>query len=169
MRTNAKRLSLLGVCTALCLVLGYVEHLVPFPIGIYGIKLGLANLGVLTVLYLLGAPAAIALNFVRIVLSALLFGNAVSFAYSLCGGMLSALFMALLKKYGKLGPVGVSCVGGIVHNAAQICVAVLIVDNVKIAILFPVLLAVGALTGFVIGTVCLPIVNNKHLTKISQK
>ncbi|MBO7309881.1 MAG: Gx transporter family protein, partial [Clostridia bacterium] len=49
---SAKRVALYGVLTALSLVFGYIEHLVPFPIGIYGIKLGLSNLVTVTVLYL---------------------------------------------------------------------------------------------------------------------
>ena len=45
------RVALCGVMVALALVFGYIEHLVPFPIGIYGIKLGLANLVVVVMLY----------------------------------------------------------------------------------------------------------------------
>ncbi len=168
MRTNAKRVSTLGIACALCMVLGYIEHLVPFPVGIYGLKLGLANLGIVSVLYLLGAPAAILLNLVRIVLSSLLFGNSVSLAYSLCGGMLSVLAMSALKRIRRLSSVGVSTVGGIVHNAAQLCVAVFMVDSLKIAILLPLLLGVGAFTGFIIGIVSLPLVKNKHLIKICK-
>ena len=165
LKISPQRIALWGVATALSLVLGYVEHLVPFPTGIYGIKLGLANLATVVCLYILGAPAALAINFVRIMLSSLLFGNAVSLAYSLCGGMLSAALMALLHRSHKLSCVGVSMLGGLTHNVAQLCVAIVIVDSLSIAFYLPVLLATGALTGFVIGSLALPITRISLLQK----
>ena len=168
-KISAKRIALCGVAVALSLVLGYVEHLVPFPIGIYGIKLGLANLATVVCLYVLGAPAALAINFARIMLSSLLFGNAVSLVYSLCGGMLSALAMVVVARSKRLSCVGVSLVGGLTHNVAQLCVAIVIVDSLSIAFYLPVLLAAGALTGFVIGLLALPITKNSFLQKFKYK
>ena len=160
---TAKKVALYGVMAAFSLILGYVEHLVPLPVGIYGIKLGLANLATVTVLYLLGGTAALGLNFIRIILGSLLFGNAMSLAYSLCGGMLSCLVMIALKKIKSISCVGVSLCGGVVHNAAQLAVATVLLDNVKIAFYLPVLVVVGALTGFVIGLCALPLIKNKYL------
>lgn len=48
-------------------------------------KLGLTNIVVLLALYCMGAKSALAVNFVRIVLVSILFGNGVSFWYSLAG------------------------------------------------------------------------------------
>lgn len=155
---SAKGIAMYGVFTALALVLGYLESLIPLPIGIYGIKLGLSNLVTVTALYLLGGIQAITLNFIRIILSSLLFGNTFSFLYSLCGGMFSVLIMILVKRTNKLGVSGVSICGGIAHNFAQLAVAVFIVDELKIAFYLPVLIAVGALTGFIIGCVSLPVI-----------
>ncbi len=166
--SRAQSIALYGVLTALSLVFGYIEHLVPFPIGIYGIKLGLANIVTVTVLYLMGGVPALCLNFIRICLSSLLFGNFFSFAYSLCGGMLSALVMLIVKKTNKFGTVGVSIFGGITHNIAQLAVAVFLVDELKIAFYIPVLLAAGALTGAVIGTIALPIVKNRRLQEFCR-
>lgn len=147
-----------GVFTALALVFGYIESLIPLPIGIYGIKLGLSNLVTVTALYLLGGIQAITLNFIRILLSSLLFGNAFSFLYSLCGGMFSVLIMILVKRTNRLGVSGVSICGGIAHNFAQLAVAVFLVDDIKIAFYLPVLIAVGALTGFIIGCISIPVI-----------
>ncbi len=166
MRITTRKVAFYGVAAALSLVLGYLEHLVPFPIGIYGIKLGLSNLAIVTVLYLLGGTAAVTLNLVRIFLSSLLFGNAVSLIYSLCGGMLSVAVMILIKHWDKVSCVGVSIVGGIAHNIAQLAVAIVLVDSLKIAFYLPVLLIVGALTGSVIGACALPVIKNKYLQKI---
>ncbi len=166
MKISVKRLALCGVLSALALVLGYLEHLVPLPIGIYGIKLGLANLAVIVPLYLLGAPSAIIINVVRIVLSSLLFGNTVSLAYSLAGAALSLSVMLMLKAIDKFSIVGVSICGGVAHNIGQMIVAVILVDNLKIAFYLPVLIISGAITGALIGICALPIIKNTHIKKL---
>lgn len=157
-RIFAKQVALWGVLIALGLVFGYIEHLVPLPIGVYGIKLGLSNLVTLVALYALGAHAAIYINIARILISSMLFGNPVSLAYSLAGGLAAVAIMVIAKKLWKFGTVGVSVLGGVTHNIAQLAVAVFMVDNLKIAFYLPVLLAAGALTGFIIGTCSLPII-----------
>ena len=172
MKNTAKKVALMGVLTALALVLGYLEHLIPLNLGIYGAKLGLSNLVTVTALYLLGGTAAVSVNFVRILTSSLLFGNTVSLAYSLCGGMLSVAVMILIKtldKKSRISAVGVSLCGGITHNIGQLAVAIVLVDNLKIAFYLPVLLAAGALTGFAIGAVALLIVNNKYIQRLCSK
>ena len=42
----------MGLLLALALILSYVESLIPLPIGIPGIKIGLANLAVVLAMYL---------------------------------------------------------------------------------------------------------------------
>ena len=167
-KINTKVIALSGILTALALVLGYVEHLLPLPVGVYGMKLGLSNLVTVTALYLLGAPAAIVINVTRILLSALLFGNTVSLAYSLAGGVVATVMMILAKRWKRLGISGVSVCGGVAHNIAQLIVAAVIVDNLKIAFYLPVLLAAGAITGFAIGACALPITKTSYLKKISK-
>ena len=157
-----KRIALCGVMTALALVFGYIEHLVPFPIGIYGIKIGLANLVVVVMLYTMNWQSALIINLVRIFLSFLLFGSATSLIYSLCGGILSFLVMLLIKSIKKpsFSVVGVSICGAICHNIGQILAAIFLLDELRIGFYLPVLIAVGALTGTLIGLVALPII--KH-------
>lgn len=172
MKSTAKKVALGGVLTALALVLGYLEHLIPFNFGIYGVKLGLSNLITVVALYLLGDATAFTVNLVRILLSSLLFGNAVSLAYSLCGGMLSVALMILIKRLDKksrISAVGISLCGGITHNIGQLAVAILLVDNLKIAFYLPILLAAGALTGFAIGAVALLLINNRHIQRLCTK
>ena len=71
--------------------------------------------------------------------------------YSLAGGVLSLLVMALVKKTGKLSIAGVSICGGIFHNVGQILVAMVVVENMSIAYYMPVLLISGVITGCLIG------------------
>ncbi len=142
-----------GIMAALAISLGYLEVLIPFSVGIYGIKLGLANLAILSLLYLADMKSALAVHLLRIVVCGMLFGNAVAFLYSIVGGLLSFVAMVLLKKTEKLSPIGISICGGVVHNLAQMAVAVILVDNLKIAFYLPVLLIAGTVAGALVGVV----------------
>ena len=86
--TKTKHLALYGMLTALALVLGYVEAMIPALFAVPGMKLGLTNLVVLVALYRMDTKSAVCINGIRIVLTSILFGTAVSFLYSLarpCG------------------------------------------------------------------------------------
>lgn len=157
---SSKRIAFCGVMTALAIVFGYVEHLVPFPVGIYGIKLGLANLVVVVMLYMTKWYTAFSINMLRIFICFLLFGSATSLLYSLFGGILSFFVMLLLKKLSSehFSAVGVSICGALAHNIGQICAAVLLLDEIRIAFYLPILIGVGALTGTLIGMIALPII-----------
>ena len=68
MRTRA---AYFGIFTALALILGYVELLIPIHFGIPGAKLGLANLITILVLYKMGWKEAFLLSVARVVLGGL--------------------------------------------------------------------------------------------------
>jgi heptaprenyl diphosphate synthase len=146
-----KKTAYLGVFLAVALICSYIETLIPFNFGIPGIKLGLANIVVVLMLYCVGAGDALVISVLRIVLVGILFGNLISIIYSLSGGLLSFLVMFLLKKTNRLGCVSVSVAGGISHNIGQIFVAALIVSNFNILFYIPVLLIAGVVTGLLIG------------------
>lgn len=148
---TTKKLTLLGLCTALALVLGYVESLIP-PLGaVPGMKMGLPNIVVLFVLYRLGGKEAWTVSLLRLVLSAALFGSFVSFLYSLSGAILSLTGMCLLKKWDKFSLIGVSVAGGVLHNAGQILMAMALLDSTLIAAYLPVLAVSGVVAGVAVG------------------
>jgi len=153
MNKNSKRIAACGVLTALALIFSYIEALIPIPIGIPGVKLGIANIAIIAVIYIIGDAEAIIVNLLRIILTGILFGNFYSFLFSLVGGMLSVILMILVKKTKKLSMVGVSIIGGVMHNVGQIVAATLLMDNVAIAYYLPVLIVAGVVTGIVIGYV----------------
>lgn len=143
----------MGVFLALALILSYVESLIPFYFGIPGVKLGLANLIVVIMLYAVGAKEAFAISMLRILLSGFLFGNLFSILYSFAGGILSFLVMWLVKRTGKFHVMSVSICGGITHNIGQILVASVIVETYSIFYYIPVLLVAGLITGMLIGVI----------------
>lgn len=162
MKRPAHNIALCGVMTALAMVLGYLEHLIPFSVGIYGVKLGLANLSVLILLYLTDFKSALAVHLIRIFATGLLFGNGVSLIYSAAGGLTSFAVMALLVRWGRFGTVGVSICGGVSHNLAQLAAAVCLLGQIRIAVYLPVLLLCGVLAGLFVGTCALPVLRLYH-------
>lgn len=147
------RAAYFGVFTALALIFSYVEMLIPIQFGIPGIKLGLANLLIVIMLYKCGAKEALMLSVVRIVLAGFIFGNMFSIIYSLAGGILSLVVMTLLKGRGSFSVTGVSIAGGVFHNIGQLLVAMLVVETYKVGYYLPVLLIAGVITGALIGIV----------------
>ena len=113
---RTKKIALGGILTALAMIFSYIESLIPIPLPVPGVKLGIANIAIISVLYLLGSGQALLVNLLRITLTAVLFGNFNSFLFSMAGGMLSLLVMVLLKKSGHFSIVGVSVAGGSLFN-----------------------------------------------------
>lgn len=145
------KVAVFGVFTSLALILSYVELLIPINFGIPGMKLGLANLLVVILLYK-GCPLdALLLSVIRILLSGLIFGNMFSIFYSLGGGLLSLAVMVFLKKTGQFTVAGISIGGGASHNVGQLLVAMFVVQTYQVGYYLPVLLIAGVITGAVIG------------------
>ncbi len=147
------RAAYFGVFTALALIFSYVEMLIPIQFGIPGIKLGLANLLIVIMLYKCGAKEALLLSVVRIVLAGFIFGNMFSIIYSLAGGVLSMAVMTVLKNRGSFSVTGVSIAGGVFHNIGQLFIAMVVAETFKVGYYLPVLLIAGVITGALIGLI----------------
>ena len=152
MRNKTKKLALLGLTTAIALVFAYVEALLP-PIvsAIPGIKLGLPNIVIIFVLYKMGVFEAASVSLVRMLVVSLLFGNPMTFAYSLAGATLSLIAMALLKKLDVFSIVGVSVAGGVLHNVGQILLAMAVLGTAELGYYLIVLSIAGTVAGVFIG------------------
>lgn len=140
-----------GVFTALALIFSYVETLIPIPIGIPGIKLGLANLIIVIGLFKFTEKEISLLMVTRVMLAGFMFGNLSMIIYSLAGGICSLIIMLALKKMDKFSIFGISMAGGVCHNVGQLLVAVLTLESLSIMYYMPILLITGLVTGFVIG------------------
>lgn len=149
LHNRTKRLTTLALLSAAALVLSWLDSLIPVSGVLPGAKLGLANLSVLSGLYLLGPGPAAILCLLKILLSTLLFGNAFSFFYALAGGILSYLVMILLKPHCSI--VFVSVLGGMFHNLGQLIVAAIILETVGLLSYLPVLLLCGIGSGCAVG------------------
>ncbi len=86
----------MGMLIALAMILSFIESQIPAFVAIPGMKVGLANIAVVFALYTLGFRQALVVSVIRVFLSALLFGSAVSRLYSLAGALVCLAGMALL-------------------------------------------------------------------------
>ena len=140
--------------TALALVLGYLESLVPVAPTVPGIKLGLGNTVLIYAVYMASPLEASLLMVCKVFLSSMLFGGGFSaMLYSLAGGVLSLAVMLLLARLPKVGVIGVSACGAICHNIGQIAVASLMLGVGAVWAYFPVLVVSGLVMGPVTGAV----------------
>lgn len=140
-----------GIFASLAMIFGYLEMLLPIPFPVPGMKLGVANLVIVTGLYVLRPQEVAAISLIRIVLSAFLFGTMMSFWYSLAGGALSFLVMCGVKKLKGFSAVGVSVSGGVAHNIGQFAVAAAVIQNRMVFTYLPPLILAGTLTGLLMG------------------
>lgn len=149
---KVKNVTVLGLCVALAMIMSYIESLFPLNFAVPGIKMGLANIVIIFLLYRVGFKEAATVSLIRVFLVSLLFGNVMMMAYSLAGAVLSLSLMLVLKKSNRFSVIGVSIVGGVAHNAGQIIMAIILLGAKQIAYYLPVLAITGTVTGVLIGT-----------------
>lgn len=161
---NRKEIAYYGVFTALAAIASYIEAILPLSIGIPGVKLGLANIIIVSILYIISAKAALCISFIRILIVGFMFTNLSMIIYSLCGGFLSFLVMWLVKKTNKFSIIGVSVFGGIFHNIGQIIAAGFSIGFVSILGYVPILIISGTITGIIIGLIAKQIILRLNIT-----
>jgi heptaprenyl diphosphate synthase len=150
-KNTSKTTAFIGIFTALAMVFSYMETFISFAIPVPGIKLGLANIVTVTVLYKMGAKEAVLISIIRILLSTILFGNTAMLVYSLAGAWISLIVMILIKKLSFFGVTGVSIAGGVCHNIGQLAAAAFFLDSGRILYYLPVLMIAGTVAGVIIG------------------
>ena len=155
------------ILSQIALILAYIEAILP-PIwtAVPGIKVGLPNIIIILVLYRFGFKYAAMVSGVRLIIVSILFGNAMTLAYSVAGAVLSLVLMGSLKKADKFSTVGVSIVGAVSHNLGQIIVAIFLFDTVQIGYYMIVLAITGTIAGIFIGIGSNLLLNRTNSIKI---
>lgn len=136
---------------ALAMILSFVESQIPSFIAIPGVKIGLANIVVVFILYKSGWKQAALISFLRVFLVSVLFGNTVGFCYSIAGALLSLTAMVLLKRTGFFSCTAVSVAGGVLHNIGQVLTACFLLESNAVIYYLPFLILSGTIAGIIIG------------------
>ncbi len=165
---STKRLVQNSILAAVALGIFVLEAQLPPLTAIPGIKLGLSNIVTLFALVFLSGKDAFLILSVRLLLSALLVGNPIMLLYSVSGGFtcLTAEYL-LLKKFATNSIWAISAIGAMVHNTAQLFMAILITNTFAILSFLPFLWISGILTGLFTG-LCIQYLSTHHKRKIHQ-
>lgn len=148
----------LGMLLAVSLVLHVLESTLPLPLPF--VRLGLANIVTVYAIIAMGVGDAMILTVLRVGVSSLLIGTFLgpSFAMALSGGVAATLAMWVTFRFvtPPLGVVGVSLVGALFHNLAQLSVvAILFTGPGPAARFVPVAILMAAVAGLGTGLVAL--------------
>ena len=168
---KVQKMALLGILTAGAIVIAILESFIP-SIGIPGVKMGLANIVILIILYELGIWEAGVVNLLRVLVVSLLRGTFLSmgFLMSLTGATLSfgimVLFYLLIKKFSI---IGVSVIGSLFHVTGQILIAMIFLGTAYIALYLPVIALSAIITGVFVGIVAKLIINTGVIKKQREK
>lgn len=150
--SRIKQIAVLAMFAALSFGIYALETLIPNPIPIPGIKLGLSNIIILIVLQRYGFRDASLVLTVRLLLSCLLFGTLLSLLYSAVGGFLCLFAEILLCKLFKDKVIFItSAFGALFHNIGQLTVALIVTRTLGVLVYTPYLLIAGILTGLISG------------------
>jgi len=150
----------IAVLIAVSIVLSIVESMISaFVFIIPGVKLGLANIVTLIVLYIYGPKEAGAVAFLRIVLVVLitpvagggLFSPA-SFM-SFFGGMLAYGAMIGMHAFKRFSIVSVSVAGALFHMIGQIGAAIVVLQTEALVYYLPYMIILSVPTGVFTGLV----------------
>lgn len=165
---NTKKLTSLSMLLALSLIIFIVEAQLPPLAPVPGIKMGLANIITLVTLVWYGRKEAFTLLMLRIILGSVFTGHLMSCLYSMAGGLLCFLTMAVaIKPINKIWVV--SILGAISHNTGQIIAAVFMLSSWTILGYLPILTASAVITGAFTGVIAALLLKNKNLPSSPDK
>jgi heptaprenyl diphosphate synthase len=168
---KTRKMVLLGILISQALILHIIERLIPVPVPVPGIKLGLANAISLVTIILFGPKEALLVVGMRTFLGSVFGGGISAFIYSFIGGCISTIAMSVMyTRFRNLFSLPViSVIGAVFHNVGQILVASLIVQNARLFIYLPVLMVSAVITGLFIGfAVQYTLVPMKHILRIGS-
>jgi len=150
-----KKYALIIILVTNAILISFLETFIPIPIPVPGIKLGLANIITMLGIVFLSWQDVLLIVIVRSFVVAILTRGVMMLAFSLTGGILSAIVMWLL--YSKLSRFfsikGISIAGAITHNTVQLVVASAMLGQFVVLYYLPVLLISAVITGLITGNI----------------
>ena len=154
-----KKVSVIGLFTAMALLLSCIENILPFRTGIPGIKLGIANLIIVIAFYFLPSGEVLSISLLRVFFLSVFSGSPFTTAFSFTGAIASFFAMYISYRRNSFSPVGISIIGGVTHNLAQLLISALLLNTPAFLWYSPVLLISGIITGLINGLIATKIIH----------
>ena len=166
---KVKKLTLLGLLSAIALTIFMVEAQIPPVVPLPGVKLGLANIVTVFAVFALGGKEAAAVLFVRIFLGAVFAGNFSTIFYSTGGGVCAILVTIGLRKILTKKQLWVAGVcGAIAHSIGQMAMAITLLATPGLIAYLPVMIIASIISGTFTGFCAQFLVNRGNLWKITS-
>jgi len=144
----------LGIMISISIVVSMVEAEISTVLFIIpGVKLGLANIITLIILYIYGPKDAFIVLIIRILLVAIIYSAMPAPLMSLAGGIFAYVTMVLIKKIKQLSVVSVSVAGSLMHMVGQIIMAILVLATKELLLYLPYMIILSVPTGIFTGIV----------------
>lgn len=150
---RTRELVFTALLVSIALAVSLIESMIPMPFMVPGAKLGLSNMIILVTLLNFSFKRGFQVAVLKSILLMLVTGFGPSFLYSFAGAVFSTCMMGISLKYFSkaFSTIGVSIIGAVAHNFAQITVASFVLGNVMVYTYFPFLTFVGMVTGYFVG------------------
>lgn len=143
----------IALLAAVALFLSSIEHVIPKPVPF--LKIGLANLPILIGLTVLQPRELLSLVTVKIIGQGIVQGTLFSYiiVFSAAGSLTSAIIMIILHRllHKNISLIGISVVGALVSNTAQIMIARFLLFGQNAWLIAPAFLITGIASAFMLG------------------
>lgn len=144
-------MTVLSLYTAAALILFVVESVIPMPVPLPFVKLGLANIITLIVLVCYSPKDAFLVLMLRIFLASVFYGQIVYLVYSMAGGILCFLADVVINRLLKGKYIYITAVfGALFHNVGQMLAAFFFLGK-GVLPYFPYMVLCGIITGLFTG------------------
>ncbi len=147
------RIAKIGLFAAFSIILGVFENFFPLPFP--GIRLGLANIGILLSLYTLELSDTMIVVLLKSLFVSVFAGNLViklllSFPSTIASALVMYIYIRITGKF--TSPVSTSALGSLVHIVCQFGILkIFIIKNLAIYSFLPYFSLISLLTGIFIG------------------
>ena len=146
------RLTRLALLTAIALTIFMAEAQLPALTAVPGVKLGLANIVTVYVVFAMGPGDALLVLSARVFLGAVFSGQMMTLIYSAAGGLLSWCVLCLLGRLLTQKQIWLaSPVAAVFHNIGQLLAAAAVMRSWAVIAWLPYLIIAGTAAGLFTG------------------
>lgn len=165
MMNNTKKMVTLSLFLAIAIILNIVENISFSLFVIPGVKLGLANISAIFILYYYGYKEMFLVNVIRIIVANIITGLLFSmpFTIAMFSSVSSMLLLYFILKIDKLSIYGISMIQAIFFNIFQIIIVCFLYQSNVFLYYLPYLIFSGIVTGYLVAF------SAKYIIKILNK
>lgn len=150
---SKKKLLIVAIFTAISVLLGYLESLIPpvFSFLPYA-RIAISDIVILFTVLCYGIGEGILVMGIKCLVVGLISSNPFMILYFIVSGLLTVIVEYFLIKLGKNGIIAIGAIGGMFSAFGQIAMASILTGTVAPFTYFPHLAIFGTIQGLIIGT-----------------